>query len=373
MKTNAKRTNLGALALTALLAAAGSAASAAGAEEAGRLADVRGTVEIGSGEPPRWHPAREGDALAPGDHIRTGLGGRVEVALRTGTVRLYESSLLVLPDAPESRPSSERVRLEQGTSLFDVLRRSDADRFEVETPEVAVMVKGTRFEVSFDGSDSAVSVWRGLVGVRGMAAALEHEVLVRPGFAASSDGSRAFELVVNAAADPWESWAHDAPPPPRPTTDARPLGDPKLALARKAGRDAARADLARELGRDATLAQRLADAELGTVVPASPERLIDPLTDREGDGSLLVREELVESTLNGATGTTSFDVQIVKSGGPNYAVISGPGVADTLTRSQIDSMLQTGNTSALSPALTNQLIQTGTDPISFLQQVRGLL
>lgn len=368
-----------ALALAALLLAGGTAR----AEEAGRLADVRGAVEIGSGEPPRWHPAREGEVLAPGDRIRTGLGGRVEVELRTGRVRLYEASLLVLPDAPASRPESERVRLESGTSLFDVLRRSDADRFEVETPEVAVMVKGTRFEVSFDGSDTAVAVWRGLVGVRSLAQVLEHEVLVRPGFAVTGDGERAFELVVNPAADPWEAWSKDAPPPPAPSADARPLpGDPRLALAREAARDAARAELASALARDATLARKLADRELGAPkvelvpdaeepVPASPEKLLDPLTDAEVDGSLEVRESLVEATLSGTTDTT-YDVQIVTSGGPNYAVISGPGVSETLTESEVEDMLETGDTSSLSPELTNQLSATGTDPIDFLQQVQGL-
>jgi hypothetical protein len=368
------------LALAALLLAGGTAR----AEDAGRLADVRGAVEVGSGEPARWHPAREGEALAPGDRIRTGLGGRVEVELRTGRVRLYEASLLVLPDAPATRPESERVRVESGTSLFDVLRRSDADRFEVETPEVAVMVKGTRFEVAYDGSETAVSVWRGLVGVRGMAAALEHEVLVRPGFATSGDGSRAFELVVNPAADPWEAWSKDLPPPPAPSADARPLpGDSRLALAREAARDAARADLARELDRDPKLARRLADRELRSLddraddasPPASRDRLIDPRTDPQLDDSRKVRERLVESTLNGATGgSTSFVLDVVTSGDPNVAVITGPGgVTDTLTQSQVENMLQTGNTSGLSPGLLNQLTQMGTDPLSFLQDVSGLL
>src|SRR3990172_757524 len=62
-----------------------------------RVERTRGAVEIGSGEPPVWRAAHEGDALAPGDAVRTGRDGRAELALPAGSVRLYGDSLLRIP------------------------------------------------------------------------------------------------------------------------------------------------------------------------------------------------------------------------------------------------------------------------------------
>ena len=69
------------------------------------------------------------------------------------------------------------------------------------------MVKGTRFSVAVDGGAAAVSVFRGLVGVRSLVQTLEAEVLVREGFTAiGGGGARAFELHFDRAPDPWRSW-----------------------------------------------------------------------------------------------------------------------------------------------------------------------
>src|SRR5262245_51112464 len=62
-----------------------------------RVERALGPVEIGSGEPPIWRPAHEGDALAPGDAVRTGRDGRAELSLPAGSVRLYGDSVLRIP------------------------------------------------------------------------------------------------------------------------------------------------------------------------------------------------------------------------------------------------------------------------------------
>ena len=134
--------------------------------------------------------------------------GRAEIRLRTGTVRLYENSLLRLPSGAGSAGESERVRMDSGTSIFDVLRRDPSEGFEVETPEAVIIVKGTRFAVALDGAASRIEVFRGTVGVRTREATLERETLVRAGFAAIGHAGDPFELVVRAVDDPWDDWSH---------------------------------------------------------------------------------------------------------------------------------------------------------------------
>ena len=123
---------------------------------------MSGTVEIGQGEPPDWRALRAGEPIAANDRVRTGADGRVEIATAAGTLRVHENSMLRLPS---STAAADRVDLERGHSLFDVLRRGGR-RFEVHTPTVVVSVKGTRFGVDARGGVGEVAVYHGVVGVR---------------------------------------------------------------------------------------------------------------------------------------------------------------------------------------------------------------
>ncbi len=373
----------------AALVAASLGAGAAAAAPPPSIEAARGVVEVGAGDPVRWRAAGAGEALATGDSVRTGDDGRAEIRLRTGVVRLYENSLLRLPADPRARPGSERVRIERGSSLFDVLRRSESDRFEVETPEVAVMVKGTRFSVALHGAATHVAVWRGSVGVRALAEALDREMLVRPGFAAVGGSGSPFELLLNPADDPWEGWLHDVPLPPVPTAALPSHTDEKLAQVR----DAARAELEAMLEGQPGLARELAgagpervtkeDREGPQALPAAldegalQEKLepyVDPASDpRSPQQSQGMQEHFAESTLAGQPGPSAFDVQVVTSGGPNYAVITGPGISETVTKNEVETILQTGDPSLLAPALLNRLNQNGVDPLGFVQQLDDLL
>ncbi len=175
----------------------------------GRINEAIGEVERGRGTPPVFEAVKRGDEVAPGDVIRTGRGGRVELVLGAGTVRLYENSLLRVPGDAKA---GHEVELERGRSIFDVLKAKVTDRFEVRTPEVVVSVKGTRFEVDLVGKLAEVAVFRGTVGVRAPDAALELETLVREGFAAMGKADTPFELDLRPRTDPWESWASSTEP-----------------------------------------------------------------------------------------------------------------------------------------------------------------
>jgi len=166
------------------------------------LTQISGAVEVGRGEPAAWSPAKMGDVVASNDRVRTGADGRVEIKMDAGTLRVHENSMLRLPAAVEE---ADRVELEQGRSLFDILRRGGR-RFEVHTPTVVVSVKGTRFDVDAGVDVGEVTVYRGTVGVRQVGTTIMMETLVREGFLATGGVGIPVELDVSFAADPWQRW-----------------------------------------------------------------------------------------------------------------------------------------------------------------------
>jgi len=213
------------IALAAVLALWAGVASAES-----RMGELDGDVSIGRGEPAAWQAARSGDPLAPGDRIRTGAGAHAEVLLGSATVRLYENSLLRLPSSGAADAKGQRsLHLEQGRSLFDVVKRKlGLAPFEVETPQVVVSVKGTRFEVALGRDLAEVSVFHGVVGLREPRANELVETLVREGFAARGGVGQPFELEVSMEGDPWERWREAAPA--RIESHSRPLERDALRL-----------------------------------------------------------------------------------------------------------------------------------------------
>jgi hypothetical protein len=238
------------LAVALLLALVPVAASAENAV----LARASGQVELGRGEPPAWQAAVLGDAVAPGDRLRTGRDGRAELAWQGSTIRLYGDSMLRLPTETWSAKTTG-VDLERGSSLFDVQHR-DGGSFEVHTPDVVVSVKGTRFGVGVDGGPDQVWVYRGTVGVRALTLEGAREVMVREGFRAVGGAQGPAEVFVLDHADPWDGWAKAQPPrsasaaPP-----ARRADDAARESVHQAAQDRA---LALTLARRPELADRLA-------------------------------------------------------------------------------------------------------------------
>lgn len=341
----------------------------AGAADGPRIAVAHGTVEVGTGEPALWSAARAGESLEPGQAVRTGSDGRAEIRLRTGTVRLYENSLLRLPSGPASMGESERVRMDRGTSIFDVLRRDSRESFEVETPEAVIIVKGTRFAVALDGPASWIEVFRGTVGVRASEAPLGREMLVRAGFAAVGHAGDPFELVVRAADDPWDGWSQGRPAP-QLWLDGQRQSAREVAVkqARAAALDEAVGEVTEhQLQRDPEPADPVAEA-----LEVEGDEPLDSVLDSD-DMLEQVQEEFAESVVEGSTGGSSFEIQVVKSGGPNYVLITASGINDTLTASDIDTIVDNSDPSLYSPALLSLLLSQGTDPIQFAEMLEDML
>jgi FecR protein len=131
-------------------------------------------------------------SLRIGDTIRTGSNGRV--LLVRG-----EESILISPNAVISLPSENKdgmtttVTQQAGTILLDVERRN-VKHFEVETPYLAAVVKGTQFQVSVDAAGSHVTVLRGQVEVADFKSGQISQILPGQTAAAFSSGKTGLSL-----------------------------------------------------------------------------------------------------------------------------------------------------------------------------------
>src|SRR6185312_20968 len=101
--------------------------------------------------------------LNAGDTIRTGPNGRVLLMRGEETILISPNSVIGLPT--ESKDGLATTILQQaGSILLDVEKRN-VKHFEVETPYLAAVVKGTQFRVTVNAGKTTVDVVRGQVEV----------------------------------------------------------------------------------------------------------------------------------------------------------------------------------------------------------------
>jgi hypothetical protein len=101
--------------------------------------------------------------LKPGDYIRTGQNGRALLVRGTESILISPNSAVGLPKE-KTGGLSTTILQESGSILLDVEKRSEK-HFEVETPYLVAVVKGTQFRVSVDDRESKVEVVSGQVEV----------------------------------------------------------------------------------------------------------------------------------------------------------------------------------------------------------------
>jgi hypothetical protein len=137
-------------------------ASQATAEEVWRVSKSSGEVAVTSpgGE---QAPLIAGAMLKPGDNVRTGQNGRV--LLMRG-----EESILVSPNSSIGIPAVKKDGLQttiiqQSGSILLEVEKKNVQHFQVETPYLAAVVKGTQFRVTVGNKESRVDVLRGQVEV----------------------------------------------------------------------------------------------------------------------------------------------------------------------------------------------------------------
>ena len=106
---------------------------------------------------------KQEDVLKPGDTVRTGRTGRVLLKRGDEMILVSPNSVVGVP-AEKKEGLSTTIRQQAGSILLDVEKRN-VKHFEVETPYLAAVVKGTQFRVTVNAGKTTVDVVRGQVEV----------------------------------------------------------------------------------------------------------------------------------------------------------------------------------------------------------------
>jgi hypothetical protein len=106
---------------------------------------------------------KQEDVLKPGDTVRTGRNGRVLLKRGEETILVSPNSVIGVP-AEKKDGLSTTIIQRAGSILLDVEKRN-VKHFEVETPYLAAVVKGTQFRVTINAGKTTVDVVRGQVEV----------------------------------------------------------------------------------------------------------------------------------------------------------------------------------------------------------------
>lgn len=114
-----------------------------------------------------WEPVQAGMLLLGGDVLRTEKGGHAVIEFASGTVELYETTVMVIPSigVPNRKKDITEVNVEKGNTLFDINPLGVERGFEFRTRNVQGGVKGTMFTVSYVDDGTSVNVYRGVVQV----------------------------------------------------------------------------------------------------------------------------------------------------------------------------------------------------------------
>ena len=106
---------------------------------------------------------KQEDVLKPGDTVRTGRTGRVLLKRGDEMILVSPNSVVGVP-AQKKEGLSTTILQQAGSILLDVEKRN-VKHFEVETPYLAAVVKGTQFRVTVNAGKTTVDVVRGQVEV----------------------------------------------------------------------------------------------------------------------------------------------------------------------------------------------------------------
>lgn len=102
--------------------------------------------------------------INPGDTIRTGANGRVLLERGAETMMISPNSVVGIPKPKDGSAITTTILQQSGSILLNV-EKKNVQHFEVSTPYLAAVVKGTEFRVTVGEKTSRVEVLRGQVQV----------------------------------------------------------------------------------------------------------------------------------------------------------------------------------------------------------------
>ena len=132
----------------------------------------------------------KGTVLTAGDTLQTGANGRVLLVRPEETISVGPNTVISLPDKVDA--SGMTRILQQSGSISVRAQKRDFEHFEVLTPYLAAVVKGTEFVVTLEPETADVQVITGAVEVAQFETG--EMASVRTGQAARSQGDRGLTL-----------------------------------------------------------------------------------------------------------------------------------------------------------------------------------
>jgi FecR protein len=198
------------------------------------------------------------EVLKPGDTIRTGRNGRVLLVRGAETILVSPNSVIGLPTEKKDGLSTTIVQ-QAGSILLEVEKRN-VKHFEVETPYLAAVVKGTQFRVSVNTGSARIDVIRGQVEVADFRSGQIAQVMPGQVATAFAQGKPGLSLSGSGTFSPIEQGR------PRASTIER-IMIPKTGLS--APRHAANGQINRALGHGNQAVARINPGHSATRISAS--------------------------------------------------------------------------------------------------------
>ena len=152
---------------------------------------------------------KQEDVLKPGDTVRTGRTGRV-LLKRGDEMNLVSPNFVVGVPAERKEGLSTTIKQQAGSILLDVEKRN-VKHFEVETPYLAAVVKGTQFRVTANAGKTTVDVVRGQVEVADFKSGQIAQVMAGQHATAFASGKTGLSLGGTGALAPIEQGKPRAP------------------------------------------------------------------------------------------------------------------------------------------------------------------
>src|ERR1700709_2089053 len=152
---------------------------------------------------------KEEELLKPGDTVRTGRNGRVLLRRGEETMLISPNSVVGMP-AEKTEGLSTTIVQQAGSILLEVEKRN-VKHFEVETPYLAAVVKGTQFRVTVGATSTSVDVVRGQVEVADFRSGQIAQVLPGQHATTFAQGKAGLSLSGSGAFNPIEQGKPRAP------------------------------------------------------------------------------------------------------------------------------------------------------------------
>jgi hypothetical protein len=295
-----------------------------------RVAKVSGEAWVSAGGVQQASVSPQGN-LRPGDSVRTGRNGRVLLVRGAESILVSPNSAISLPEV--GRPGMSSVIQQAGSILLEVEKRN-VQHFEVETPYLAAVVKGTRFRVSIEGGRARVDVVRGQVQVADFRSGQFALVLPGQSARASFGQTTGLRLSGQGMPSPIEQGAPRAP-------GVSPIAVPGGGLTAPAGA----VPLQREAMRGVAPVRNATSAAISNDAP-NQRRSGAGGIERAPRGGLRVSAPLGEVKLDihkVTGGMARSDVQANTSSGARRATVWGTGELNPGTRSGKATAGNSGN------------------------------